>query len=54
MPQSRELKWSSMFDQMEMAKRMMGFEDYSISQSTLEQVFLSFTKAQGNYQSTRI
>ncbi|XP_055326119.1 phospholipid-transporting ATPase ABCA3-like [Sitodiplosis mosellana] len=43
-PQTRDLKWSSMFDRVESAKSLLGFEDYSISQATLEQVFLSFTK----------
>lgn len=43
-PQTRELKWSTMFDYVEKAKGVLGFEDYSISQATLEQVFLSFTK----------
>lgn len=33
-----------MFDSMETIKGLMGIEDYSISQTTLEQVFLSFTK----------
>lgn len=33
-----------MFDHMETAKTILGIEDYSISQATLEQVFLSFTK----------
>lgn len=43
-PQSSELKWSTMFDHMESAKGILGIEDYTISQATLEQVFLSFTK----------
>ncbi|XP_031638213.1 ATP-binding cassette sub-family A member 3-like [Contarinia nasturtii] len=43
-PQTNELKWSSMFDHMESIKGILGIEDYSISQSSLEQVFLSFTK----------
>ncbi|XP_055297532.1 phospholipid-transporting ATPase ABCA3-like isoform X2 [Sitodiplosis mosellana] len=43
-PQTNELKWSSMFDLMETAKGILSIEDYTISQTTLEQVFLSFTK----------
>lgn len=43
-PQTSDLKWSSMFDLMETAKGILGIEDYTISQTTLEQVFLSFTK----------
>lgn len=41
-----ELKWSTMFGLMEDAKRQYNIEDYSLSQTTLEQVFLSFTKHQ--------
>lgn len=44
-PQTNEVKWSSMFDLMETAKRELGIEDYSLSQTTLEQVFLSFSKS---------
>lgn len=40
------LKWSSMFGLMEQAKSNLQIEDYSISQTSLEQVFLSFTKYQ--------
>lgn len=35
-----------MFGLMETAKHTLGIEDYSISQTSLEQVFLSFTKYQ--------
>lgn len=45
-PPSDTLKWSSMFGLMETAKRTLHVEDYSISQTSLEQVFLSFTKFQ--------
>lgn len=34
-----------MFEVMETTKEIMGIEDYSISQTTLEQIFLSFTKS---------
>ncbi|XP_031630848.1 ATP-binding cassette sub-family A member 3-like [Contarinia nasturtii] len=44
LPQTSELKWSLMFDHMETIKEILGIEDYSICQTTLEQVFLSFTK----------
>lgn len=45
MPKTNDIKWSSMFVSMETAKARLKFEDYSISQTTLEQVFLSFTKS---------
>lgn len=35
-----------MFGLMEIARRNLEIEDYSISQTSLEQVFLSFTKYQ--------
>lgn len=41
-----DLKWSTMFRLMEEAKDMFNIEDYSISQTSLEQVFLSFAKLQ--------
>ncbi|XP_059614826.1 phospholipid-transporting ATPase ABCA3 isoform X2 [Phlebotomus argentipes] len=40
------LKWSSMFGLMEQAKETLNIESYSLSQTSLEQVFLSFTKKQ--------
>ncbi|XP_037025654.1 ATP-binding cassette sub-family A member 3-like isoform X1 [Bradysia coprophila] len=39
-------KWSAMFGLMEEAKLKFNIEDYSLSQTTLEQVFLSFAKLQ--------
>lgn len=39
-------KWSAMFGLMEEAKQKFNIEDYSLSQTTLEQVFLSFAKLQ--------
>jgi len=45
-PPSDDLKWSAMFGLMETAKKSLNIEDYSISQTSLEQVFLSFTKYQ--------
>ncbi|KAL9700792.1 hypothetical protein quinque_004233 [Culex quinquefasciatus] len=44
-PQS-DLKWSAMFGLMEAHKEQLNIEDYSLGQTTLEQVFLSFTKYQ--------
>ena len=41
-----EEKWSKLFGIMERAKQEYNVEDYSISQTTLEQVFLNFTRAQ--------
>ncbi|KAJ0177200.1 hypothetical protein K1T71_007209 [Dendrolimus kikuchii] len=42
----RTMPWSKMFGIMERAKRDLEIEDYSISQTTLEQIFLQFTKYQ--------
>ena len=41
-----EEKWSKLFGIMERAKQEYNVEDYSISQTTLEQVFLNFTREQ--------
>ncbi|KAG5670265.1 hypothetical protein PVAND_000542 [Polypedilum vanderplanki] len=43
---SHELKWSEIFGILENAKSRLNIEDYSITQATLEQIFLSFTKYQ--------
>lgn len=40
------IKWSSLFGTMENAKNDLQFEDYSINQTSLEQVVLSFVKNQ--------
>ncbi|CAB3381980.1 Hypothetical predicted protein [Cloeon dipterum] len=40
------IPWSRMFGIMERAKKTMNIEDYSIGQTSLEQVFLAFTKYQ--------
>ncbi|XP_053607354.1 ATP-binding cassette sub-family A member 2-like isoform X2 [Plodia interpunctella] len=42
----RSIAWSRLFGIMERAKRDQAVEDYSISQTTLEQIFLQFTKYQ--------
>uniref|UniRef100_A0A182WCA7 ABC transporter domain-containing protein n=1 Tax=Anopheles minimus TaxID=112268 RepID=A0A182WCA7_9DIPT len=39
-------RWSSMFGLMETSKDRLGIEDYALGQTTLEQVFLFFTKYQ--------
>uniref|UniRef100_A0A182J4R4 ABC transporter domain-containing protein n=1 Tax=Anopheles atroparvus TaxID=41427 RepID=A0A182J4R4_ANOAO len=41
-------RWSAMFGLMESAKDRLGIEDYALGQTTLEQVFLFFTKYQRN------
>lgn len=45
-PNTTNLLWSNMFGLMENAKHLINIEDYSLSQTSLEQVFLSFTKYQ--------
>uniref|UniRef100_A0A1Y9GL18 ABC transporter domain-containing protein n=1 Tax=Anopheles arabiensis TaxID=7173 RepID=A0A1Y9GL18_ANOAR len=39
-------RWSAMFGLMESSKHGLGIEDYALGQTTLEQVFLFFTKYQ--------
>lgn len=41
-----QLRWSDVFHSMEELKRIHNIEDYSVSQTTLEQIFLMFTKLQ--------
>ncbi|XP_055623835.1 phospholipid-transporting ATPase ABCA3-like [Toxorhynchites rutilus septentrionalis] len=41
-----ELKWSTMFGLMESFREQLGIEDYALGQTSLEQVFLYFTKYQ--------
>ncbi|XP_055628188.1 phospholipid-transporting ATPase ABCA1-like [Toxorhynchites rutilus septentrionalis] len=45
---SNKLKWSTIFGMMENSKRTLNVEDYSIGQTSLEQVFLFFTKYQND------
>lgn len=45
-PPRNDLKWSRMFGLMEVAKKASYVEDYSISQTSLEEVFLSFAENQ--------
>lgn len=40
------VKWSHMFGLMENAKANLNISDYSLGQTSLEQVFLFFTKYQ--------
>lgn len=42
----RSKTWANLFGYMEKAKHEYNIEDYSISQTTLEQVFLNFTRSQ--------
>lgn len=41
-----EASWSRLFGTMERAKKELHVETYSLSQTTLEQIFLAFTKHQ--------
>ncbi|XP_076054127.1 phospholipid-transporting ATPase ABCA3-like [Oratosquilla oratoria] len=43
---AKGLTWSSVFGEMERSRQRLGIEDYSVSQTTLEQVFLTFAKGQ--------
>lgn len=41
-----DLSWAEIFDKMEQNKTSLHIEDYSVSQTTLEQVFINFARAQ--------
>lgn len=41
-----KLRWSYLFKKMEVAKDTFNLEAYSVGQTTLEQVFINFTKTQ--------
>jgi ATP-binding cassette, subfamily A (ABC1), member 3 len=43
---SSQIKWSQIFGTMEEAKAQLGIYDYSLGQTSLEQIFLFFTKHQ--------
>ena len=45
-PENSQLTWSKVFQVMENAKNEQGVEDYLLSQTTLEKVFLNFAKYQ--------
>ena len=40
------LTWAKIFGTMERAKTIYNIEDYSVSQTTLEQVFVNFARMQ--------
>lgn len=40
-----DLTWSAMFGIMEASKELLGIEEYSLGQTTLEQVFLVFANS---------
>lgn len=44
--QSTQIKWSQIFGIMEDAKAQLNISDYSLGQTSLEQIFLFFTKYQ--------
>ena len=46
-------KLSTMFDIMETSKRSLGIESYSLSQTTLDQLFLAFAKYQDEGKKTK-
>lgn len=46
-----DLKWSETFGLMAQMKNVMNIDDYSLTQTSLEQVFLFFSKS-GIYQQT--
>ena len=43
---SSAVTWAEIFEKMEMVKNEFGVEDYSVSQTTLEQIFLIFARGQ--------
>lgn len=43
-----EIKWSSVFEIMEEAKKILHIDDYSISQNSLEQVVLKLLNEQAD------
>lgn len=43
-----EIKWSSVFEIMEEAKKILNIDDYSISQNSLEQVVLKLLNEQAD------
>lgn len=45
LPQTN-LKWSELFGLMELAKAKFDIEDYSLGQTSLEQIFLYFARNQ--------
>ena len=45
-PKTATVTWSKIFSLLENNKELANIADYSVSQTTLEQVFLSFARAQ--------
>ncbi len=45
-PASPDLTWAAIFGAIEKNKGSLGLEDYSVSQSTLEQIFINLARAQ--------
>jgi len=48
------LSWSRIFGTIEQAKNSLEIEDYSVSQTTLEQLFISFARRQREPQDTEV
>ncbi|CAN7995326.1 unnamed protein product [Ixodes hexagonus] len=46
------VKWSDLFETMEGLKQRLQFEDYIVSDTTLEQIFLAFARAQRDVDDT--
>ena len=42
-PRSPDSSWSAMFQHLEHARSLLDLEEYSVSQSTLESVFIDLT-----------
>jgi argonaute-like protein implicated in RNA metabolism and viral defense len=47
---SEKVSWGKIFEKMEIAKDRFKLDAYSVGQTSLEQVFLNFTKAQINLE----
>jgi len=45
---NKAITWGTMFEKMEIAKDKFKLEAYSVGQTSLEQVFLNFSKLQTN------
>lgn len=50
---SKDLSWAKVFGILEKAKEKYGLDDYSISQVSLEQVFMSFAHLQSSSEDER-
>lgn len=48
LPSNNQTKWSSLFDLMESAREAFQIEEYSIKQTSLEQVFITMAKSVSN------